>query len=177
MRVVCTGHGPMGESRIRSDREVPAVAFPGTGAVVPLWSADAPAAYPDSGANPQAEGFFPPLGGVRASLIRVDPVEVARRVGGDIDTVAPGLAKSMEDADAGVHRTDTTDLVYVIDGSIALTVGADRVVLHAGDVVVQNGTSHSWRNEGNRPATLLVFMIGAIRTAPGKSKPKIPKSA
>ena len=166
MRVVRTGHGPMGESRIRSDREVPAVAFPGTGAVAALWSADAPAAYPDSGASPAAEGFFPPLGGVRASLIRVDPVEAARQVGGDLDTVAPGLVESMEDANAGVHRTDTTDLVYIVDGSIALTVGADRVVLHAGDVVVQNGTSHSWRNDGDRPATLLVFMIGAIRAAP-----------
>jgi mannose-6-phosphate isomerase-like protein (cupin superfamily) len=166
MRVVCTGHGPSGESRIRSDREAPAIPFPGTGAVVPLWSADAPAAYPDSGANPRSEGFFPPLGGVRASLIRVDPVEVARQVGGDVDAIAPGLAESMEDAGAGVHRTDTTDLVYIADGSIALTVGADRVVLHAGDLVVQNGTSHSWRNEGDRPATLLVFMIGAIRTAP-----------
>ena len=89
-------------------------------------------------------------------------------MGGDVDTVAPGLAESMEDADAGVHRTDTTDLVYVVDGSIALTVGADRVVLQAGDVVVQNGTSHSWQNEGDRPATLLVFMIGATRTSPGR---------
>ena len=89
-------------------------------------------------------------------------------MGGDVDTVAPGLAESMEDADAGVHRTDTTDLVYVVGGSIALTVGADRVVLQAGDVVVQNGTSHSWQNEGDRPATLLVFMIGATRTPPGR---------
>ena len=63
MRVVRTGHGPMGESRIRSDREEPAVAFPGTGAVLPLWSANTPAAYPDSGANPAAEGFFHPSAG------------------------------------------------------------------------------------------------------------------
>ena len=165
MRVVCTGHGPTGESRIHSDSVMPPVAFPGTGELVPLWSADGPAAYPDSGANPQADGFFPPLGGVRACLVRVDPVDVARHVGGDVDTVAPGLAESMEDGDSGVHQTDTTDFAYVVDGSITLTVGADRVVLVAGDVVVQNGTSHSWRNEGERPATLLIFMVGASRAA------------
>jgi mannose-6-phosphate isomerase-like protein (cupin superfamily) len=166
MRVVCTGHGPTGESQIRSDSEVAPVVFPGTGVLVPLWSADRPAEYPDRGDNPQAKGFFPPLGGVRTSLIRVDPVDEARQVGGDIDSVASGLAESMEDAESGVHRTDTTDFVYVVDGSITLTVGADRVVLLAGDIVVQNGTSHSWRNESDeRPATLLVFMIGASRAA------------
>jgi mannose-6-phosphate isomerase-like protein (cupin superfamily) len=163
MRVVCTGHGPAGESRIRSDSAVLPVAFPGTGELVPLWSADGPAVYPDNGANPRAGGFFPPLGGVRACMVRVDPVDVARQVSGDVDTVAPGLAESMEDGDSGVHATDTTDFVYVVDGSITLTVGADRAMLSAGDVVVQNGTSHSWRNEGDRPATLLIFMVGASR--------------
>jgi mannose-6-phosphate isomerase-like protein (cupin superfamily) len=138
-------------------------AFPGTGGLVRLWSADAPAVYPDSGADPRADGFFPPVGGVRACLVRVDPVDAARQVGGDVGTVAPGLAESMEDGDSGVHTTDTTDFVYVVNGSITLTVGADRVVLGAGDVVVQNGTSHSWRNESERPATLLIFMAGASR--------------
>jgi mannose-6-phosphate isomerase-like protein (cupin superfamily) len=163
MRVVYTGHGPAGESRIRSDREVMPVAFPGTGELVPLWSADKPAVYPDSGADPQADGFFPPPGGLRACRVRVDPVSAARAVGGDIGAVAPGLAESMEDGESGVHTTDTTDFVYVVDGSITLTVGADQVVLSAGDIVVQNGTSHSWRNEGDRPATLLIFMVGAGR--------------
>jgi len=163
MRVVYTGHGPGGESRIRSDREVTPVAFPGTGGLLPLWSADGPAAYPDSGANPGAGGFFPPVGGVRACMVRVDPAGVARQVGGDVETVAPGLAGSMDDGDSGVHTTDTTDFVYVADGAITLTVGADRLLLSAGDLVVQNGTSHSWRNEGARPATLLIFMVGAAR--------------
>jgi mannose-6-phosphate isomerase-like protein (cupin superfamily) len=163
MRVVRTGHGPTGDSRIHDDSLVLPVAFPGTGGLVRLWSADSPAVYPDSGADPQADGFFPPVGGVRACQVRVDPVDVARRVDGDVGTVAPGLAESMEDGDSGVHTTDTTDFVYVVDGSITLTVGADRVDLCAGDVVVQNGTSHSWRNEGDRPATLLIFMVGASR--------------
>lgn len=79
MRVVCTGHGPTGESRVRSDSVVTPVAFPGTGGLLPLWSADRPAVYPDSGANPQADGFFPPVGGLRACMVRVDPVGVARR--------------------------------------------------------------------------------------------------
>jgi mannose-6-phosphate isomerase-like protein (cupin superfamily) len=165
MRVVYTGHGPTGESRIRSDSVAAPVAFPGTGGLVPLWSADRPAVYPGSGANPRADGFFPPAGGVRACVVRVDPVDVARQVGGDVESVAPGLAESMEDGDSGVHTTDTTDFVYVADGSITLTVGADQVVLSAGDLVVQNGTSHSWRNESDRPATLLIFMVGAARGA------------
>jgi hypothetical protein len=33
--------------------------------------------------------------------------------------------------------------------------------LKRGDVVVQNGTRHAWRNKGTRPVTILFFLNGA----------------
>ncbi len=30
----------------------------------------------------------------------------------------------------------------------------------AGDLVVQQGTRHGWRNEIERPATIMFFMLG-----------------
>lgn len=30
--------------------------------------------------------------------------------------------------------------------------------LNSGDVVVQNGTRHAWRNKGNKPVTMLFFL-------------------
>jgi hypothetical protein len=32
-----------------------------------------------------------------------------------------------------------------------------------GDVIVQNGTRHAWRNRGTEPAAILSVMIGADR--------------
>jgi quercetin dioxygenase-like cupin family protein len=33
--------------------------------------------------------------------------------------------------------------------------------LNRGDVVVQNGTRHAWRNTGTKPVTMLFFLNGA----------------
>jgi quercetin dioxygenase-like cupin family protein len=33
--------------------------------------------------------------------------------------------------------------------------------LNRGDVVVQNGTRHAWRNKGNKRVTMLFFLNGA----------------
>jgi quercetin dioxygenase-like cupin family protein len=33
--------------------------------------------------------------------------------------------------------------------------------LKRGDVVVQNGTRHAWRNKGTEPVTMLFFLNGA----------------
>jgi mannose-6-phosphate isomerase-like protein (cupin superfamily) len=42
----------------------------------------------------------------------------------------------------------------------------DGEILHLkrGDVVVQNGTRHAWRNNGSKPVTMLFFLNGAMQT-------------
>ena len=35
------------------------------------------------------------------------------------------------------------------------------VHLNRGDMVVQNGTRHAWRNKGTKPVTILFFLNGA----------------
>src|SRR6266481_4210264 len=53
-------------------------------------------------------------------------------------------------------------LVY--DGEIWLELDdAKTVHLKKGDVVVQNGTRHAWRNKGTAPVTMLFFLNGAKR--------------
>ena len=39
----------------------------------------------------------------------------------------------------------------------------NEVTLAPGDVVVQNGTRHAWRNRSTSPATMLFVLIGARR--------------
>ncbi len=36
-----------------------------------------------------------------------------------------------------------------------------EVILCAGDTVVQNGTRHRWKNPGDKPARMTVFLCGA----------------
>ena len=51
---------------------------------------------------------------------------------------------------------------YVLDGEITLHVGGERVVVTAGSFAnVPVGTPHSFRNEGNRPAKMLISVAPA----------------
>ncbi|MDQ1409865.1 MAG: hypothetical protein QOJ41_1600 [Acidobacteriaceae bacterium] len=73
-----------------------------------------------------------------------------------------GLADHFEKDDPGMHKTNTVDYAVVYDGEIWLELD-DRETLHLtrGDVVVQNGTRHAWRNRGTKPVTMLFFLNGA----------------
>jgi hypothetical protein len=66
-----------------------------------------------------------------------------------------GLADPFEKEDPAMHKTNT-------EGEIWLELDdAKTIHLKKGDVVVQNGTRHAWRNQGNAPVTMLFFLNGA----------------
>lgn len=73
-----------------------------------------------------------------------------------------GLADHFEKDDPAMHKTNTVDYSVVYDGEIWLELD-DGEILHLkrGDVVVQNGTRHAWRNKGATPVTMLFFLNGA----------------
>jgi mannose-6-phosphate isomerase-like protein (cupin superfamily) len=73
-----------------------------------------------------------------------------------------GLADHFEKEDPAMHKTNTVDYAVVYDGEIWLELDdAKTVHLKKGDVVVQNGTRHAWRNKGAAPVTMLFFLNGA----------------
>ena len=73
-----------------------------------------------------------------------------------------GLADHFEKEDPGMHKTNTVDYAVVYDGEIWLELDdGETLHLKRGDVVVQNGTRHAWRNKGTKPVTMLFFLNGA----------------
>ena len=73
-----------------------------------------------------------------------------------------GLADHFEKEDPAMHNTNTVDYAVVYDGEICLELDdAKTIHLKRGDVVVQNGTRHAWRNKGAKPVTMLFFLNGA----------------
>ena len=73
-----------------------------------------------------------------------------------------GLADHFEKVDPGMHKTNTVDYAIVFDGEMWLELDdAKTIHLKKGDVVVQNGTRHAWRNKSNAPVTMLFFLNGA----------------
>ena len=46
-----------------------------------------------------------------------------------------------------MHRTVSIDQIVVLEGALELILdGGERRVLNRGDMVVQRGTMHAWRN-------------------------------
>ncbi len=69
-----------------------------------------------------------------------------------------------------MHRTDSIDLAIVLDGEVnAGYPGADgrvqELTLKTGDLLVNNGTFHSWHNRSARACTMLFVVLAAERKA------------
>lgn len=69
-----------------------------------------------------------------------------------------------------MHTTPTVDYDVVIEGEVWLELSEGEVHLTTGDVVVQHGTRHAWRNKGDKPATVLAVLIGAQDRASGEDE-------
>jgi quercetin dioxygenase-like cupin family protein len=59
------------------------------------------------------------------------------------------------------HQTDSIDYAVVIAGEIDMVLDTNTVHLQAGDVVVQRGTRHDWRNDGTEPCVIAFCLVGA----------------
>ncbi|MGP4057805.1 cupin domain-containing protein [Mycobacterium sp. 4D054] len=173
IRRVVTGHDASGKSVFVSDEKVaPRVPMllPGSEFTL-LWGGNEAPRFPDDGSMPQWHTYFPPVGGFRFSMFTLPPHATATGDPSQIDAEAaladaeqklPGLLGYMDPEDPGMHTTDTIDFEVVLEGTVILELddGAE-VTLQPGDTVVQNGTRHRWRNPGDTPARLALFVCGA----------------
>ena len=133
----------------------------------------------------QKKGAFGPLGSVRVHLAVAKPepqqgpklLRKLRSTVTALHTAATvdfgtwgGLVRGKEGD--GIHRTDTIDLIVVIDGEINVGYPGEDGRLHeitikAGDVVVHNGTFHNWHNRSAKDC-LMLFVVTASKRRTNK---------
>jgi mannose-6-phosphate isomerase-like protein (cupin superfamily) len=71
--------------------------------------------------------------------------------------------------EAFMHATDTIDYLVVISGEVVLVLETGEVTLRAGDLIVDRGVIHGWRNDGNVPAVYCSVTIPAHPVGPGRT--------
>ena len=175
VRRVVTGHDADGKARVVDDRAVEPITselMPGCAAYA-LWGRDERPTFPDDDAPRAAKAWYPPRDGSRFMINVIAPGDLVPSP--DLDQAAalaelerrmPGAPAAMEPGAPGMHRTDSLDYVLVVAGEVTLELDdGEQTVLSAGDVVIQNGTRHAWRNHGTTPCTIVGVAIGADRTA------------
>jgi mannose-6-phosphate isomerase-like protein (cupin superfamily) len=58
-----------------------------------------------------------------------------------------------------MHRTETVDYAVVLEGEITMLLDEGEVMLKAGDVVIQRGTNHAWRNHTKNVTKMLYVLM------------------
>lgn len=169
-RRVVTGVDEHGRSCVVSDAAVPPIVLSGspTAAVFDVWGADGPVHAPSDGTRPLTSSWFPPTVGFRCIVATFPPDSAPTPADLDPDALAremedkvPGAASHYDPDNPGMHQTQSIDFGVVLDGHVVLELDDAEVLLHPGDVVVQNGTRHAWRNRSERPCTMAFVLIGA----------------
>ena len=176
IRRVVTGHTPEGKSVFVSDGAPPRIATI-TGlegfSIAPVWATDhGMTALPGSDDPTLAmTRFVPGWGGTRFLITVLPPEEHAPAPSLDPSVVAvemtaklPGLGDAMELENPGMHTTATVDYDIIISGELSLELDdGEEVKLKPGDIVIQNGTRHRWRNTGKKPCVMYSVLVGAPR--------------
>ena len=138
VRRIVTTHDPEGLSVIRSDEQLTPAPIPSGDADFQLiWTTPAvPADLNDGSDGPIPAGLT--LNG--GSVIRV------------VDML-PGKSSPL-------HRSYSIDYGIIVSGKLELELdGGDLVALSSGDIVVQRGTNHLWRNPSADTVCRIVFVL------------------
>jgi hypothetical protein len=148
VRRVVTGNGADGKGAVFSDERLDL----NQSGVCTIWGSDIPPYLSTDGSMPSHSELIPPLGGSRVVLFVLPPMQ---------EQDVPG--------DGPLEMRDTVDSIVVLSGEAYVQHGeGSEVRLVAGDVLVQNGTLHTWRNKSNAPMVGVSFIVGASAKGNGE---------
>jgi mannose-6-phosphate isomerase-like protein (cupin superfamily) len=161
-----------GKSVVQSDESLPAYEFktvPGYEHTLIWVSPATPDLRKQQRFNGYPDSVVPGPGGTSLHFVTFPPAAVFADPSFDGEAARnealvrlKGLADHFEKEDPAMHKTNTVDYSVVYDGEIWLELDdGETLHLKRGDVVVQNGTRHAWRNKGTMPVTMLFFLNGA----------------
>jgi mannose-6-phosphate isomerase-like protein (cupin superfamily) len=173
MQRVVTGHDSEGKSVVTHEGNPPTVVelqhIPGT-FFYELWSTSATPALVGNGDDPTLGPLMlpPPKNGTRVRIVEIPPdteeflkhgatgmKEAFTEIG---DTRALTVAE--DSPHPLMHRTESIDYGFVLDGAIVLVLDRDERVLKQGDVVIQRGTNHAWANRSGKPCRMAFILVG-----------------
>lgn len=144
VRRIVTTHDPSGKALVMMEGPAPRRELRGRGNISTLiWGSDETPAeiWTDEDFGVRDNDIPPPPGGSWFRVIDYPPQMTGR-----------------------MHRTDTVDYVICMSGEIDMELD-DGAMVHmaAGDVMVQQGTNHSWINNSNAPCRVAFALLDAKR--------------
>lgn len=165
-RLVVTGLDGNGRSTVTTDDAGQTrIALP-TFTSVDLWQSDSlPTAVGADSTLGESPELNPPNGGLVVRVISFPPDSEWQEGEGYKEALATvgGGDANVDGEIAGLHETDTVDVLTVVQGEIYAVLEETETLLRQGDSLVQRGTKHAWSNRSDKPAILTATMISAAR--------------
>ncbi len=137
IRRVLTGQNAAGRSYIAEDATV---------AIEDGWTTTPDAPLGPAPAGEERADFSRATGDTRFWVLSMAPHDDPR----------PDLTNRI-----GFHKTPGVAYIYILSGEVVFLVDDGEVRLQPGDLLVERGTDHSWRNEGPEPVGMLIAMASA----------------
>lgn len=166
IRRVVTANDSQGKGTVLFDGDAPNVRVLSQAGLVStlLWVTEQTPARFSQGPD-QADrqiGIPPPDGGSILRIVDFEP----EGPDGLSDEVRAGYAERGAEVGAGgthpgMHKTRSIDYALVMSGEIDMLMDDREIHLKAGDVVVQQGTSHAWANRGTETCRIAFVLIDA----------------
>lgn len=66
-----------------------------------------------------------------------------------------------------MHATDTLDFLVVVSGEVTFITETGETLLTAGDVLVDRGVMHAWRNDGDQVCRIVNVLCPALPVGRG----------
>ncbi|GAA0592067.1 cupin domain-containing protein [Kribbella sandramycini] len=176
LRRVVTGVNSDGKSCFVSDGPPPHahdfVELPGHCSAL-VWMTDGGESTPNTGVDitPGVQSVVPGPGQTRFQIVTLPPSGVGATPGFDAEKAlaeqqewSPGLFDHFENPGASAfHATPSIDYCVLLDGELVLQLDEGERAIHAGDIVIQNGTRHAWQNRTDQVATVLCVLVGVSK--------------
>lgn len=173
VRRIVTGHDASGRSVIVSDTPSPhAMALAGVPnfGVTDIWKTERAPASNEGGADACSGTITlaPPASGSVFRVVQFPPdkdyvgkwkPDAAFASMGESGSAAMHEGSPRHEA---MHTTNSVDYAFVLEGEIWAVLDESEVLMKAGDVLVQRGTSHAWSNRGDRPCMVGFVLIDAL---------------
>jgi hypothetical protein len=153
-----------GRSHVAADDQATTRAETPSFSVADVWATDSvPVSVSAADALDGTLRLDPPRGGTLVRLVAFPPDAEWKGTEGYAEALSAIGGGGDDDAAAGMHATDTVDVVTMISGELVAVLDDGEVVLRAGDSLIQQGGRHAWSNRTDAPAVMVATMISATR--------------
>jgi hypothetical protein len=166
---VVVGKNPDGKSAILSTTSTNVQQSPGQFYRATLWTA--PRVPVDNSASVEsADGGIqrdPPYGGFLVRALKLYPEPDREKLLARVKESHVKFSQKHQPSEEDIarhpmmHRTDSTDIVFVFQGEMDLITDVDEIHLTPGDCVVVRGTNHAYNVTGPGPCLAMGVMLSA----------------